>query len=101
MKKIIAILIIGVLFFVLGCATGITGMLRFQDRELLIHPDKSGLAYPHRKEVCTKRKKPWRWLGKKCKTISTVDFYDMNKKEVREKLINAGFTCKSKMRFKY
>ena len=87
--------------FLAGCATGIGGMLRLQDRELLIHPDKPGLAYPHKATECFERRKPWRWLGKKCKKVQRVDFYDLNKKEEREKLINAGFTCKSAMRFKY
>lgn len=95
------ILIIGILFFIIGCATGITGLLRFQDRELLIHPDKPGLGYPYQIEECKSRKPLLRWLGKKCKTVQVIDFYDLNDKKIREKLINAGFSCKSKMRFKY
>lgn len=89
------------LFFLIGCASGITGLLRFQDRELLIHPDKPGLAYPHKIEVCSKRKGPWRVFGKKCKSEHKIDFYDLNDKSTREKLINSVFTCKSALRFKY
>lgn len=87
--------------FMVGCATGITGLMRFQDRELLIHPDKPGLAYPHNKEVCKERSNPFKFLGKKCETKHVVDFYDMNDKAIRDKLRAAGFSCKSAMRFKY
>lgn len=86
--------------FLIGCATS-AGLLRLQDRELLIHPDKPALAYPHNVEDCRERKWPFRWLGDKCKTKHVIDIYDMNKKEDRKTLIDAGFTCKSKMRFKY
>ena len=94
-------LIVLSLIFLVGCATGIGGMLRFQDRELLVHPDRPGLAYPHKATICKNR--PWalRFLGKKCYGEQRIDFYDLNDKEVRDKLINAGFTCKSKMRFQY
>lgn len=88
--------------FTLGCASGLTaGKLRLQDRELLIHPDKPALAYPHKVTICKER--PWamRWLGKDCYKEQKIDIYDMNKKEDREKLINAAFTCKSKARFIY
>ena len=90
-----------ILVFLVGCATGISGLLRLQDRELLIHPDQPGLAYPHKISVCKDR--PWalRWLGKDCHKEQKIDFYDLNDKAVRNDLINAGFTCKSYMRFKY
>ena len=88
--------------FLLGCATGFSGgMLRLQDRELLIHPDKPALAYPHKVSVCVDRSWALRWMGKKCHKEQEMDIYDMNKKEDREKLINAAFTCKSKARFIY
>jgi hypothetical protein len=89
------------LVFLLGCAAGVSGMLRLQDRELLIHPDKPGLAYPHNYTECVNRRKPWRWLGKKCFKKHKIDFYDLNDSSVREKLIDAGFSCTSAMRFKY
>ena len=95
------IFLIFILVFIIGCATGATGLLRLQDRELLIHPDKPGLAYPHKAVNCYERSKPWRWLGKKCITEHEIDFYDLNDKATREKLVHAGFTCKSIMRFKY
>lgn len=87
--------------FFLGCSIGATSMLRFQDRELLIHPDKPGLAYPHKANTCRERGKMWKWLGPKCNKQMRVDFYDLNSPIIRQKLIDAGFTCKSKMRFKY
>lgn len=90
-----------VLLFLLGCASGITGLLRFQDRELLIHPDKPGLAYPHVVTVCTERRKPFRWLGKKCKMVHKIDLYDLNDKAIRDKLRDAGFSCKTPSRFTY
>ena len=93
--------IIFLIIFLAGCATGASGLLRLQDRELLIHPDKPGLGYPHNVTICKKRKKIFRWMGKKCKEVHRVDFYDFNNKKVRDKLISAGFTCKSPMRFKY
>jgi len=95
------IFLIGALLFLFGCATGVTGLMRLQDRELLIHPDKSGLAYPHHVEECKYRNKRLKFLGKKCKDKQVIDFYDFTDKQVRKDLINAGFTCKSKMRFKY
>ena len=54
------------LFFILiGCAfSTISGQLRFQDRELVIHPDKPVLAYPYIDEECHERKKPFKFLGK-------------------------------------
>lgn len=93
-------MIIIMIAFLAGCAST-AGLLRFQDRELLIHPDKPGLAYPHKYTECVSRKWPWRFLGKKCFKKHKIDFYDLNEKETRNKLINAGFTCKSQMRFKY
>ena len=99
------ILIFSLVFFMgvffMGCATGVTGFLRLQDRELLIHPDKVGLGYPHKVEECKYRSKRAKWLGKKCKMVQKIEFYDFNDKQVRKDLINAGFTCKSKQRFKY
>ena len=96
MKNNILIILLMFILFLLGCATVESGLLRFQDRELLIHPDKSGLGYPYTIKKC-KRK----FFIKTCKTVKKVDFYDLNKKEVRQKLINAGFRCTSKLRFKY
>jgi hypothetical protein len=86
---------------IVSCAVVSLGQLRLQDRELLIHPDKPGLAYPHGVSICTERKWALRWMGKKCHTEQKVDFYDLNDKRIRENLINAGFSCKSAMRFKY
>lgn len=100
-KKNLLTLLFFAVVFIAGCATGITGRLRLQDRELLIHPDKPGLGYPSYVETCKDRKKPFKWIGKKCKTVWTDEFYDFNKKADREKLRNAGFSCKSKMRFIY
>lgn len=95
-------LLLSCLLFCLGCATGVTGLLRLQDRELLIHPDKPGLGYPYKKEVCTKNKGIKKIFKKyKCKNVQMIDFYDFNDKATRDKLRAAGFTCKSKMRFKY
>ena len=93
--------ILSVMLFLVGCATGVTGLLRFQDRELLIHPDKPGLAYPHKFTECKPRKGLLKFLGKKCVKKHKIDFYDLNDKATRDKLNNAGFTCKSPMRFKY
>ena len=93
--------ILACLLFTLGCATGAAGLLRLQDRELLIHPDKPGLAYPYKEEVCKYKSSRFKWLGKKCKNVQRIDFYDLNDKATRDKLIYGGFTCKSKQRFKY
>lgn len=99
--KIKSIIILSVMFLT-GCATGIAGLLRLQDRELLIHPDQPGLAYPHNVTVCVPRTGIGRILGReKCHKEHKIDFYDLNLKDERMKLINAGFTCKSAMRFKY
>jgi hypothetical protein len=88
--------------FIMGCATGAAGLLRLQDRELLIHPDQPGLAYPHNQTVCVKRTGIGSIFKKeKCSQVHKIDFYDLNKSDVRDDLIKAGFTCKSAMRFKY
>lgn len=87
--------------FLIGCATGSAGLLRFQDRELLIHPDEPVLAYPFKEEVCTERRGIGRIFGRKCETVSRMDKYDLNDPAVRASLNDAVFTCKSKMRFKY
>jgi hypothetical protein len=99
MKK----LILFTLIFVMGCATqAMTGMLRLQDRELLIHPDKPALAYPYHETVCVDNTGLSRiWKKKICHPEQRFDVYDMNDKAVRDDLIKAGFTCKSAMRFKY
>lgn len=85
----------------IGCATTISGQLRFQDRELLIHPDFPGLGYPYRATVCVKRTGLGRILGDKCTTEEKVDTYDLNDPVVRKSLIDGGFSCTSSMRFKY
>lgn len=90
-----------VLGLMIGCATTISGQLRFQDRELLIHPDFPGLGYPHKETVCVERTGLGRLLGKKCSQVEKVDTYDLNDKAVRKSLIDGGFSCKSSMRFKY
>ena len=101
MKKAINYSLFAALFLSIGCAIG-NGLLRFQDRELLVHPDKPGLAYPHNYQECVDRRGVLRVFGKKkCKTKHKIDFYDFTDKPTRMKIINAGFTCKSKMRFKY
>lgn len=88
--------------FLLGCATGAAGLLRLQDRELLIHPDKAGLAYPFNETICVDNTGISRvWRKKNCHQEHKIDFYDLNDKGVRDDLIKAGFTCKSAMRFKY
>lgn len=91
-----------ILTFTLGCASGVAGLLRLQDRELLIHPDQPGLAYPFNETVCVPRTGLGRILGRnKCHQEHKIDFYDLTDKAVRDDLIKAGFTCKSAMRFKY
>jgi len=58
--------------------------LSLKNRTLLIHPDKAELVFPY----CEKRK----WLSGKCKT-KVVDTYDLNDKEMRDKLNLLGFEC--------
>lgn len=84
-----------------SCASVISGQLRFQDRELLPHPDKPGLGYPHKVTVCAPRFILGVRAGSKCHQEARDDFYDMNDPATRKSLIDAGFTCTSKMRFKY
>lgn len=98
MKRFAAGLILGL---VISCTSMIAGQLRFQDRELIIHPDKPGLGFPWHERVCVQRTGIGRVLGKKCHEEIHDDFYDMNDKVVRKSLIDAGFSCTSKMRFKY
>lgn len=98
------ILILSLFCILLGaCANqAITGMLRFQDRELLIHPDEPGLAFPHKATKCVPNTGFWKFIYKtKCYKEQAMDFYDLNDKSVRKSLIDGGFSCKSKMRFKY
>jgi hypothetical protein len=81
----------------MGCATGISGLIRFQDREYLIHPDKPYLSFPYKETVCNGK----RWPFKRCKAVQKFDNIDMNKKEDRDKMNAGGFSCKSKMIIKY
>lgn len=85
----------------IGCASTISGQLRFQDRELLIHPDFPGLGYPHQVTVCVERTGIGRILGKKCHKEQKIDTYDLNDAAVRKSLIDANFRCTSSSRFKY
>lgn len=95
-------LLIGLLFgLIIGCATSVSGLLRFQDRELLPHPDLPGLAYPHKITICEDRPKLFRVFGKKCRQELKIDFYDLNLPDVRKQIVDAGFTCVSPGRFKY
>lgn len=99
MKKYLFMILVTSIF--LSCATTISGQLRVQDRELLIHPDLPGLGYPYKKTVCVPRKGLGKVLGSKCHQEQVIDTYDFNDVQVRRDLINAGFSCTSKMRFKY
>ncbi len=75
---------------VISCATSFQ-LLSEPDRELLIHPDRPGLGFPYVGRECKKK-----FLGIKiCKKKRKEVFYDFTKKEVREKLINMGFSCRS------
>lgn len=96
--KLLTGLILGLM---IGCASTISGQLRFQDRELLIHPDFPGLGYPHKVTVCEERTGLGRILGKKCHQEERVDTYDLNDPVIRKSLIDAGFSCTSSMRFRY
>lgn len=91
-------LILGLL---VGCASTISGMLSFQDREFLVHPDFPGLGYPYKETVCVPRRGLGRVLGKKCHEEQRIDTYDFNDVTVRKKFIDAKVTCKSAARFKY
>lgn len=96
--KLLTGLILGLM---IGCASTISGQLRFQDRELLIHPDFPGLGYPHKVSVCEPRYIFGIRAGSKCHQEDKIDTYDLNDKAVRKSLIDGGFSCKSSMRFKY
>lgn len=94
--------LIGLSFgLLIGCSSMIAGQLRFQDRELLIHPDKPGLGYPWHETICVERSGLGRIFGKKCTRVQRDDFYDLNDPSVRKSLIDGGFSCTSKMRFEY
>lgn len=96
------LVVIILISFLAGCASDtISGMLRFQDREILFHPEKAcTLAYPHKEVVCKDRPRGLRWLGKKCRKVQKLDEYELTV-DMQKKFISSGFTCKSKMRFQY
>lgn len=88
------------LFFglLVGCASSMgDGLLRFQDREFLVHPDKPGLGYPYEERVCT----PRRWFPDKCTNVWKEEFYDMNDKQTRQRFIDASCTVTCAGRFQY
>lgn len=90
-------IILGFLLFLVGCATGISSIVRFQDREYLIHPDQPYLSFPYKISECNGKKWPFR----KCKMVQKFLNIDMNSKSDRRRMIDGAFTCKSKSRFKY
>lgn len=88
------------IFLVLLLASCVTASipLRLQDRTLLIDIQSASLIYPHVKEEC---KYPNRRLFKRCKDVHTIIKYDLTDKRIREKLIDSGFECHSKLKFNY
>lgn len=93
----------GLLFGLLvGCASSMgDGLLRFQDREFLVHPDKPALGYPYQEEVCVQRTGIGRILGKKCSMEWKEEVYDMNDKPTRQRFIDASCTVTCAGRFQY
>jgi hypothetical protein len=86
----------------IGCATTISGQLRFQDRELLFHPDKPcTMAYPHIETVCKPRTGLGKVLGDKCTETHKIDEYDLSDLKVVKSLNDGLFSCTSAGRFKY
>lgn len=74
-----------------SCASTVLVLLRFQDRSYTVCEAKNGLCYPH--EVCEGK-----WYNKKCKFVD--GYISLETKEKREKFRNAGFVCRSPLRFK-
>lgn len=92
------------LFFglLVGCATSIgQGVLRFQDREFIPHPDKPAMSFPYYKQVCVSRTGLGKVFGKKCHQERVEDNYDFNDKAVRQKFIDASCSMKCAGRFQY
>lgn len=85
------------ILFIVGCATG-SDLLRLQDRTLLLDPRSADLIYPYMGKVC---KHPERKLFKGCRNKRLIERFPLSDPVVRQKLIAAGFSCKSDMRFKY
>lgn len=86
----------------IGCASSVgQGLLRFQDREFLIHPDKPAMSFPYSKEVCVERTGIYKILGKKCHMEHVEVNYDLTIKAERDKFINASCTMKCAGRFQY
>lgn len=85
-----------------GCASVISGQLRFQDREILFHPDKPcTMAYPHIVTTCKPRSGIGRILGDDCKKTHKIDEYDLRDLKVVKSFNDALFSCTSAGRFKY
>jgi hypothetical protein len=82
--------------FLFSCALGVTE-LRLVDRTLLLDPKSPDLIYPHTIKKC-------KFVGgilKLCKSEREVKHYDLSDAKVRKELIDSGFSCQSKLRFKY
>jgi hypothetical protein len=82
----------------IGCASSMgEGLLRFQDREFVVHPDKPAMGYPYQVKVCEER----RWLPDKCRMEWKEEVYDMNDKATRQRFIDSSCTMTCAGRFQY
>ena len=91
--KINQIIICLIVLSVISCTSLAYSVLKLKDRRLIPCLNKSGLCWPHK--VCKKDK----WY-KKPKCHWDEGFMDFNVKEVREKLLDMGFSCTSDRRFR-
>jgi len=85
-KKIKNILLISFVF--LGCSSVAT-VPKLELRTLRISKKVIGFEYRY----CVKHK----FLSSKCKRYNT-EYYDISKKEVRDKLLNMGFVLKIRIK---
>jgi hypothetical protein len=95
--------VVGLLLgLVVGCASSIgDSLLRFQDREFVVHPDKPAMGYPYKHKVCKPRSGLGRVLGDKCSMEWTEEVYDFNDKPTRQRFIDASCTMTCAGRFQY
>lgn len=91
-----------VLGLLVACSTNMAGgLLRFQDREFVVHPDKPAMGYPYKEEVCVPRTGLGRILGKKCSMVWKEEVYDFNDKPTRQRFIDSSCTMTCAGRFDY
>jgi len=95
MKNLIKINLIAMFWIILSvtsCGSETLSILKLKERRLIICKDKPGLCWPHK--IC--KKKNW-YSKEECHWDD--GYLDLNDPEIRQRLIDLGFTATTNDRF--